>query len=955
MVKPREQVKWNGFSGDAKSARQQPGLTVSQWPGGHEAGMAKEGLRPRSVPARKGADGAAPAPGGRRSGDARGREEAVQRSAVHAGLPDNDVSAVVARFRANDDASDPLHYFISTHWWLMAPALLAGTLLTAMISATTPGANAFACIAIAVALCLPAPLLGRLERGIVHDGWQRYPLLVLAVVLPMALFGFGMAMWTHDASGLDWGVTVNIFVIVVLTATALMVNRLTSIIGATIGLWGGGSIYGGSVGALGLLAIGGAIGLFLAIGQARHAVSETMRRAEREREQRRAEQLLHEYEQTGQGWFWETDRLGRITYVTERIASLLGRSAAELEGRPFTSLFLLEAQAQESERTLVFHLNTRSSFQDLDVRAATAGEDERWWSISGRPVLDQFNNFMGFRGSGTDLTEKKRSQQKVTQLARFDSLTKLANRFQMSEWLEKILTSARSEQRACAVFLLDLDRFKQVNDTMGHPAGDALLKQVAERLTGTVGDRGKVGRLGGDEFQVILHGRQQREGLAHLARRIIETVSQPYSIDGARVTIGTSIGIALCPDDGTTPEDLIRNADLALYAAKGGGRGRHHFYDEDLHSDARERQQLEEDLRDAIANGSLELHYQPQVRTTTEKITGFEALLRWNHPVHGYMSPARFVPVAEETGLVAQIGEWALRTACRDLADWPEDVRVAVNVSPLQFSNPALPAIVTSAIASAGIAPERLELEITESVFLGDDKSTESMFGALKGIGVRLALDDFGTGYSSLGYLKKAPFDKIKIDQSFVRGATVQGSRNGAIIASIVNLAEALGMETTAEGVETLDELDLVRMLGCSHVQGYIYERALTAQAAMERLGEGLSAVATGPRSARAPRQTMLRKVVLEHGQHVYNGTIRNISQTGAMIEGLWNVPPGTVFGVHLSDGYVMMACSRWCKEDRMGVEFAQALELDAAGAVLFTPPRARREKGDAGLLRRAG
>ncbi|MEJ2459825.1 MAG: EAL domain-containing protein, partial [Novosphingobium sp.] len=453
--------------------------------------------------------------------------------------------------------------------------------------------------------------------------------------------------------------------------------------------------------------------------------------------------------------------------------------------------------------------------------------------------------------------------------------------------------------------------------------------------------------LGGDEFQVILPGHHQREGLAHMARRIIENLSQPYSIDGARVIIGASIGISMCPDDGSSSEELIRNADLALYAAKGGGRGRHHFYDDDLHSDAKERQELEEDLRDAIANGALELYYQPQVRTVTEKITGFEALLRWKHPRHGYMSPAKFVPIAEETGLVAQIGEWALRTACVDLAGWPEDVRVAVNVSPLQFANPALPATVTNAIAAAGVQASRLELEITESVFLGDNKSTETMFAALKAIGVRVALDDFGTGYSSLGYLKKAPFDKIKIDQSFVRGATVEGSRNGAIISSIVSLAEALGMETTAEGVETLDELDLVRMLGCSHVQGYIYEKPLTSKGVLQRLSEGLAAVAKGPRSARAPRQTMLRKVVLEHGKHVYDGTIRNISQTGALIEGLWNVPPGTEFCVHLAEGYSMMATSRWSKEDRMGVQFAQHMELDANGSVLFIPPHLRRIRSE--------
>ena len=641
--------------------------------------------------------------------------------------------------------------------------------------------------------------------------------------------------------------------------------------------------------------------------------------------------------------------------MSRRIAKLLGKSQAELEGRPFTEIFLLENQEQESERTLVFHLSTRSSFQELPVRAATNEAEERWWSITGRPAIDQFSNFLGFRGSGTDLTETRKSQRHVVELARFDSLTKLANRFQMAEWLEKILDAPRIENKACAIFLLDLDRFKQVNDTMGHPAGDALLRQVADRLRTTVATSGRVGRLGGDEFQVVLPGRVGRDELAHLARRIIENLSQPYSIDGARVTIGASVGVALSPDDGTTSEELIRNADLALYAAKDGGRGRHHFYAQDLHSDARERQQLEQDLRDAMANGGLELHYQPQVRVTTERITGFEALLRWNHPVHGFISPAKFVPVAEDAGLIPQIGEWALRTACHDLAQWPEEVRVAVNVSPLQFANPALPAIVTSALAASGVSPGRLELEITESVFLGEDKATEPMFTALKRVGVRLALDDFGTGYSSLGYLKSAPFDKIKIDQSFVRGATIEGSRNGAIIASIVSLAEALGMETTAEGVETFDELDLVRTLGCSHVQGYIYEKALSAPNALARLEAGLTATACGPRSARPPRQTMLRKVRLDYDGQEYEGTVRNISRKGALIEGLWNVPPGTVFAVQLADGLLVHGTCRWCDEDRMGVEFDSPLPVDASGAVSFTPPRQSRDKLDAGALRKAG
>ena len=845
------------------------------------------------------------------------------------------------------EMSDPLLYLLPVNWFLIVICMGGALLMMGLVSSSMPEPLLLALLTINFGICLGATHLSRIEQSMCHTDTKRYLLLFLAVGVPLGLFGYVCAYWTESVPSLTWQTTASCFVIMVLMATVLLEGRLASIIVATVGLWGGAWLVSGTMTSLTLLVAGAVIGLYLAVRHSRRVTREIERRSERERQQRRAEELLNEYEQTGQGWFWETDRRGMVTYVSAHICAVLGKASEDLLGKPLSVLFQLQGHEGESERTLIFHLSTRSSFRDLWVRAATDDKDERWWSISGRPVLDQFHNFMGFRGSGTDLTETRKSQQHVTQLARFDSLTKLANRFQMSEWLGKILAAPRIDSRACAVFLLDLDRFKQVNDTMGHPAGDALLRQVADRLRATVGKHGRVGRLGGDEFQIILPGHHVTEGLANLARRIIENLSQPYSIDGARVSIGASIGIATCPKNGTTSEEIIRNADLALYAAKGGGRGRHHFYDDDLHSDAKERQLMEEDLRDAIAHGALELHYQPQVRTTTETITGLEALLRWKHPRHGYISPAKFVPIAEDTGLVLPIGEWALRTACAALARWPESVRCAVNVSPLQFANPALPGVVTSAIAAAGIDPSRLELEITESVFLGEDKSTEAMFNALKGIGVRLALDDFGTGYSSLGYLRKAPFDKIKIDQSFVRGATQKGSRNGAIISSIVSLAEALGMETTAEGVETLDELDLVRVLGCSHVQGYIYEKALDAQATDARLAQGLEAVAKGPRSARAPRQTMLRKVVLEHGSHVYDGTIRNISQTGAMIEGLWNVPVGTRFNVHLASDYIVFGCTRWSHEDRMGVEFTQPLELDGNGAVTFTPPRARLDENE--------
>ncbi len=821
---------------------------------------------------------------------------------------------------------------VPRHWNRVAIFVLCAVALAAFTGQSLPPPFSIVCAVAAIAIFALARRFTSYEDRIRDNRVGAIGLGAIAIVLPATLASAAFSYWMLDGGlAYHWGVATLISLAAVMAA--LLGNRLPQIFAGVTACWAVFAAIDGSLTAIGATGSGVVVlGLLVRYrSQINRAEDERLQALERVRH--RAEDILHDYEETGQGWFWETDRRGQITYVSDSVARTLERSEKELVGRPFVELFDLKTDNRDGERTLLFHLSARSAFSDLAVRAGTESE-ERWWSINGRPVFDEFQNFCGFRGSGTDLTEKRKSAEHASRLAHFDSLTGLANRFQMSQSLERILTAPLEMHRDCSVFLLDLDRFKHVNDTLGHPAGDELLKQVAQRLERSVGKVGRVGRLGGDEFQVIIPGRIDRDQLGALAREVIASLSQPYSIDGQRVVIGASIGVALSPEDGVTNESLIRNSDLALYAAKDAGRGRFHFYSSDMHSLAEERSRLEQDLRDAIANGGLELYYQPVVHTATEQIAGFEALLRWCHPQHGWLSPAKFVPIAEESGLIGAIGEWAIRTACHDLARWPENVLCAVNVSALQFANPNLPAIVTSAIAQAGITPSRLELEITESVFLNDDEGTDAMFAALKAVGVRLALDDFGTGYSSLGYLKKAPFDKIKIDQSFVRGATEPGSRNGAIIASITGLAQALGMDTTAEGVETLDELDLVRMYGCSHIQGYIYERALDAASAMQRLETGLAAIAKGPRSARSSRHTMLRKIVLDHSGHFYNGTIRNISATGALIEGLWNVPVGTIFRVALSDGVSVTATTRWCSEDRMGVEFAAPLERDSSGAL---------------------
>ncbi len=836
----------------------------------------------------------------------------------------------------------------------MVPAFAGVTVLNAISTGTMPRPADLVLVLAAIAIAALAPAAARVERARL-SGSRPALLLKLAVVgFPMFLFGLAIAHWAA-IEGTKWQDSVGLLVIIGALGSIILNRRIVGVITALVALWAGVAVIVTSRGAVFALVVGALIGAYTALRHARADRQQARWESDRGLRQIRAEEILIDYEQTGQGWFWEADRRGSLVYVSHTVADALGKPVAALIGQPLLDLFALAAPGMETQRTIAFHLTARSAFNDLTLRAATDLE-ERWWSLSGRPIYDDFGNYLGFRGSGSDLTAKRRSEEHASRLAHYDSLTGLANRLQMSQALEKILNAPSLAHRACAVFLLDLDRFKQVNDTMGHPAGDSLLTQVANRLERTVGQLGRVGRLGGDEFQVILAGHHSRDELAQLAHGLIRDLSQPYSIEGHRVVIGASVGIALSPDDGVTSEAIIRNADLALYAAKDGGRGRHHFYAADLHSDAEERRQLEQDLRDALVQNALELHYQPVVHTSTERITGFEALLRWQHPVRGPMSPAKFIPIAEDSGLIAQIGEWALRTACRDLAGWPENVRVAVNVSPLQFANPALPAIITSALAAAQVHPSRLELEITESVFLNDDEDTDAMFAALKRVGVRLALDDFGTGYSSLGYLKKAPFDKIKIDQSFVRGATMAGSRNGAIIASIVSLAEALGMETTAEGVETLDELDLVRMLGCSHVQGYIYAKPLSLEFASMKLREGLTAIAQGPRASRAVRHTMLRKIVLNHGSQAYHGTIRNISATGAMVEGLWNVPPGTIFRIMVAEGYGVTATARWCQEDRMGIEFSAPLTLDDGGRIaMLSQPQPTTREPDTSRHREAG
>jgi len=641
----------------------------------------------------------------------------------------------------------------------------------------------------------------------------------------------------------------------------------------------------------------------------------------------RAEALLQEFENSEKGWFWETTRDGALSYISESVARALGRENADLLDRPFVDLISTEGAdgSATSERTLGFYLSSHVAFQDLIVRAKT--KNEIWWSISGRPVHDDIGRFHGFRGFASDLTKMRQSEVELDRLARQDSLTGLPNREVLRRALDDALVGAVRRKHRCSVFLLDLDRFKAVNDTLGHPAGDTLLRLVSLRLREVIGELGQVGRLGGDEFEVVLPATSSKDDLSRLAQGIIDSLSRPYTINGTVVTIGASVGIVTSDYDDRTSDDLMRDADLALYAAKAAGKGCFRFFAPEMHEAARERQLMESDLRVALEKGQLRLVYQPCVDASSEAVTGFEALIRWDHPEHGPVSPVQFIPLAEEIGLINEIGEWVLRTACAEAVNWPAHITVAVNLSPIQFKSHALPTLVRMVLGDTDLAANRLELEITEGVFLSNDDHVHDMIGSLKAIGVKLALDDFGTGYSSLSYLQRVPFDKIKIDRSFVSGASNPESRNAALIRAMVGLASDLKMQTTAEGVETQEELLLVRNLGCSLVQGYIFGKPMPAEEARELAAKG-AATLPAQLPPREPRMRIIRAALLHYEGQVKGARLRNISSGGALVECREELPVGAQVRLDFGTGGIVDAEVRWTKGTQFGCQFNEKFNL---------------------------
>jgi diguanylate cyclase (GGDEF)-like protein/PAS domain S-box-containing protein len=536
--------------------------------------------------------------------------------------------------------------------------------------------------------------------------------------------------------------------------------------------------------------------------------------------------LLKEFEENSSDWLWEFDRAGSFQRVSDRFVAVSGVAKEQLIGLGFHDFLRSMGEAGDPVlEELKEGIDMRRTFSGVELRLSIAGV-ERFWRLTGKPTFDEFGRYAGYVGTASDVTAQKHAERRISFLAHNDGLTGLLNRAKFTEHLKQCVGRLERYGASFAVLYLDLDQFKAVNDRRGHMVGDKLLVQVAQRIRATLREADIAARLGGDEFAVILPGNCRTDEVAALAHRLVDAIGRSYELEEGVVSIGVSIGIAIAPLNGTRSDHILRNADLALYRAKAEGRGAYRFFETHMDSALRERRMLEVELHQGLQKAEFVLHYQPLVSAASNRPSGFEALVRWNHPVRGLILPAQFIPVSEQTGLIKQIGDWTIREACHAAARWPDDLAVAVNLSARHFEMPDIAAVVREALASSKLAPHRLELEITENVLMERTDEVMVKLVELKALGATITLDDFGTGYSSLSYLLKFPFDKIKIDRSFVM-ASSEDEMARDVLKSIASLGKALKITIVAEGVETQEQVDFLREIACTELQGYYFARPL--------------------------------------------------------------------------------------------------------------------------------
>jgi diguanylate cyclase (GGDEF)-like protein len=643
--------------------------------------------------------------------------------------------------------------------------------------------------------------------------------------------------------------------------------------------------------------------------------------------------MLDELEKSGLGWFWASDAAGKLTYISAAIAERIDVPLTDLLGQPLTGIFTA-AEREGRTKALSLMLGAHKAFTGMAVRAARK-LDGPVLRLAGQPVFGLGGKFAGFRGTGADISDEFYREEETARLARFDSLTGLSNRHRMAHQIETTLTAFKAARRNCAVMMLDLDRFKHVNDTLGHAAGDELLKQVAARLTRAIDRECEIGRLGGDEFQVLLPDIDDRGELGELAAKIIAMLRQPYSLEEGRCVIGASVGIAIAPHDGVNHEEIVRAADLALYAAKNGGRGQYRFFSGELENETIFRRRLEQHLGDALREEQLFLRFEPIVDAATQAVQAVEAHVCWNHTERGIIDEEEFVQIVEGSSLIGEVGMWAITESCRCAADWPDSVRVAVNVPVALFLSETFVEQVSEALSVAGLAANRLELEISEAVFFGDTAVVDRTLASLFKLGVRMTLDEFGSGYSSLAYLRRAPFDSIKIDQKLLAEVERHDSRELGLVRAIVALAGALEMDTIANGIESAPMLALLNECGVRYLQGPIFSEPVDQDLIAQEIAGGTWKIEPGSnRTRRARRRTVFRKIQVIHDDYAYEVTLRNLSRTGALIQGLEDVPKGTQFVVDLGGGQLAVATVTRSSGDTQGLEFEQSLVDDGSGGL---------------------